>query len=303
MPATRMRFRGNGTGTFYIDLNRALSLQLRKLHRQKVITTVYGGYFVDAPTGNDTSRVDLAVAPNTWPTKRSINRSFALWRKMIAQTLSQTEGMTSGKWNDFKVYLNNAMGSSPLLPVDADNHPLCNESGNTPEWDYSTLTTADPDDDPLNAPDAFELMIVGPHAKSGSGNNVNYTRVSMMQSWLDSRATADGPEPLHADSAATTTDPLSNLFDAGDVDDDRLEIINAEGDLPPYDRNSYFGIAQAAGAQNNLQRVSTAVSTPSAHVQPIHGFEAICGLLEVNIVRAEGDWEIVLDVESNGVKF
>ena len=312
MAVTRMRFTGTGTGTFYIDLNKALSLQLRKLHRQKVITTVYGGYFVDAAQDAGTSRVDLAVAPNTWPVRRSINRAFAQWRKMIAKTLANTEGMQSGKWNDFKIYLNNTMGSSPLLPKDADGHDLFVTSSDI-DWDYSTLTTEDPttasDESSTNyggpgtalegmAPDQFELMIVGPHV----GSSGAWSRVGTLQSWVDSRPLVDTSEPNNA-PLSLGADPLANLFDAGDTDDDKIVILETEGDRPPYEDTAMFGNAAANGAQNNLMRVSTSISTATQHVAPVHGFEALCGLVEVDVVRADGDWELVLDVESKGVKF
>ena len=46
MAVTRLKFTGTGGDIAYIDLAKALSVQLRKLHRQKQIYTVYGGFFV-----------------------------------------------------------------------------------------------------------------------------------------------------------------------------------------------------------------------------------------------------------------
>jgi hypothetical protein len=295
MAIERLRFRGSNGDTKYLDLSKALSLQTRKLHRQKMTYTVLGGFFVD---GNG-KRININTAPNTWPVKRSINRGFSVWRKMIAKTLSESEGMQSGKWNDFKVYLNNAHGAgSTMNPVDASNLDLY---ATTPEWDYSTMTTEDPDSDPNNAPDQFEMHIVGPHASSGSGNDVNYGRVGLLQSWVDSRQTPDASEPNQ--TPAGTTDPLANLFDSGDVADDRMTIIEAEGDKPPYDIIKMFGNAQSAANSNNLQRQSVAQSTTQVAVAMVHGFQAICGLVQLHFPENPGSWELVLDVESNGVKF
>jgi hypothetical protein len=295
MAVTRMRFRGTDGSTKYLDLAKALSLQTRKLHRQKMIYTVLGGFFVD---GNG-KRININVAPNTWPVKRAVNRSFKVWRKMISKTLSESEGMTTGKWNDFKVYLNSAMGAgSTMNPVDASG---LNLYGTTPEWDYSTFTTADPDGDPNNPPDQFDIHIVGPHASSGSGNDVDYSRVSALQSWVDSRATPDETEP--SNSPAGPTDPLANLFDAGDVSDDRMEIIETEGDKPPYDVDQMFGNAQVSANSNNLMRVSVAQPTTATSVAMVHGFQALCGLVQLHFPEDPGAWELVLDVESNGVKF
>jgi hypothetical protein len=296
MAATRLRFAGSGNGTVYIDLAKALSLQNRKLHRQKQVYTVYGGYYVDS----NGSRINLNVAPNTWPVKRSINRAFAMWRKMIARTLANTDGITTGKYNDFHIFLDNQMGTSPLLPVDASGNQLYVTA---PEWEYSTLTTDDPLEDPATGitapPNQFELQIVGPHV--GSANA--WTRISTLQSWIDSRPNPDSDDP-DIDFHASHADPLSNLFDAGDTDDDKIQVITTEGDQAPYDEKEMFGSVAGSGNSNNLQRVSSAITTNANAIMPIHGFEAICGLVQVDFGSADpGLWELVLDVESNGVKF
>jgi len=305
MAVSRMRFTFSSNGTYYIDLAKALSLQERRLHRQKQIYTVLGGYMKDV----DGSTVHFNTAPMTWPVKRSINRGFRLWKKMIAQTLDNAEGMQSGKWNDFKVYLDNQHGT-PRLPVDASGNNLY---GGSPEWDYSTLTTADPDlsqdgtsSNPpgsnyeIGVPDQFELQIVGPHA----GGNPNFSRVSLLQSWVDSRSFhSTGQDPTYPSETATTADPLNNLFDAGDVDDDRLTIINQEGDNPPYDRDDMFGNAQSTGNSNNLQRVSSAQTSAASPIAMVMGFQALCGLVQVVVSGSSTAMELVLDVDTQGVKF
>jgi len=288
-----MRFKANNNGTYYIDLAKALSLQERKLHRQKMIYTVYGGFFVDSQ-GN---RVDLNTAPNTWVTKRAVNRGFAMWRKMTARTLSDAGASSKSKYRDFKVYLNSNMGSSPLLPLDAGDGNLYVSA---PEWDYSDLTSDDPAGAGGTPPDQFGLMIVGnAHASAGPDD---WTRISLIKSWVDSRPTPEASQP---NAIPDVGDPLMNLFDAGDVIDDRLTIINTEGDAAPYDEDTMFGIAAGGATDNNLQRQSVAVPASATPVAPIHGFQAICGLIQVVVGNdsAENQWELVLDVETKGEAF
>jgi len=290
MAVQRLRFYGNGdsgqTGQLFIDLSKALSVTNRKLHRQKQIYTVYGGYYVDS----DGSRIDINVAPNTWVTKRAINRGFKLWRKSISDTLSNTDGMQSGKYSDFKLKLNNAMGDSTLMPVDAANQAIP-----TGEWDYSTLVSENE-----GQPDNFDMHIVGPH----SGTTGSMARVGLMKSWLDSR-----PLPVSEDQPNRTpnarSDPLSNLNDTSGAYDARLDMLSEEGDKRPYDEDTFWGYYSdgVSGGENNLQRVSTAVTVAdSIAVTPIHGFEAICGLVQIK-VGATTSWELVLDVETEGVSF
>ena len=290
MAISRLRFIVPGNGVYYIDLAKALSLQERKLHRQKQIYTCYGGYMKD----QDGSIMHMNTAPMTWPVKRAINRGFSLWRKMISRTLRDMEGAGTGSYNDFKVYLDNQMGAGVLNPVDASDNNLYDVG---PEWDYSTLTSEDPDVPGGTPPDQFDLQIVGLH----SGSDPNWTRIGLVQSWVNSRAIPDSAHPdLPADFA---TDPLNNLFDAGDVQDDRLLILASEGDAAPYDEDTMFGNAAAAGSSNNLQRVSSSQTSASNPIVPVMGFQAICGLVQIVVSGTDTAGEIVLDVETNGVKF
>ena len=294
MAISRMRFKASNNGTYYIDLAKALSLQERRLHRQKAVFTVYGGFFVDSQ-GN---RISINTAPNTWVTKRAVNRGFAMWRKMTARTLSDAGASSKSKYRDFKVKLDNQMGGSPLVPLDASDQNLY---ANAPEWEYSLLTTADPDAGGIPTGDNFSLQIVGPNVPDGA-NPGQWHRIGLIQSWFDSRPT---PETTQPNNIPDVTDPLMNLFDDGDVMDDRLTIINAEGDGPPYDELSLFGNSAAAGNSNNLQRQSVAVPATATPVAPIHGFQAICGLIQlvVGTGTASNEWELVLDVETKGEQF
>ena len=296
MAVTRLRFSGaqESNGLYYIDLARELSKVNRKLHRQKQIYTFLGGYYVDIQG----SRIDFNVAPHTWVTKRAINRGFAIWRKHIAKALEHTEGMTSGKYSDFKVYLNNNHSGSALLAAkDADGNEITGG-----EWDYSTLISEDPSPTgpPFATGDQFELQIVGPH----SGSDPDWARIGLMKSWLDSR-----PLPIAEDQPNRTveakTDPLNNLFDASDTKDDRIDLVAEEGDQRPYDEDTFFGYFSdsESGGQKNLQRVGSAFTVDtSVALAPVPGFQAICGLVQVN-VEATTAWELVLDVESVGEAF
>jgi len=289
MAVQRLRFYGDGdgtTGTLFIDLSKALSATNRKLHRQKQIYTVYGGYYVDS----NGSRIDINVAPNTWVTKRAINRGFKMWRKSISETLKNTDGMQTGKYSDFKLYLNNGMGSSTLMPVDAADVTIP-----TGEWDYSTLVSENEGN-----VDSFDLHIVGPH----SGSTGSMSRVGLMKSWLDSRPLPTSQNQPHITSVAKD-DPLSNLNDNSGVVDDRIAQAADEGDQRPYDEDTFWGYYSdsVSGGENNLQRVSSAVTVAnSIAITPIHGFEALCGLVQIN-VSADTSWELVLDVETEGVSF
>lgn len=293
MAVSRLRFKSSGTGTKYIDLAKALSLQERRMHRQKMIYTVYGGYYVDS----NGSRIDLNVAPLNWVSKLAVNRAFKMWKKMTSMTLKNAGATSKSRYRDFKVLLNQNMGATPLTPLDSGDNELYN---NSPEWDYTTLTTDDPEGPGGVTPDAFELHIVGPNT-AGAGAPDNWARVGMIQSWFDSRPL---PEDTQPNDIPNIADPLMNLFDSSDVMDDRLTIINSEGDAAPYDEDVTFGNAATYASDHNLQRVSTAFTTSSNPVVPIHGFQALCGLIQLEFAGSDpGAYELVLDVETKGESF
>lgn len=291
MAISRMRFKADNNGTYYIDLAKALSLQERRLHRQKAIYTVYGGFFVDSQ-GN---RINLNTAPMTWVSKRAVNRGFAMWRKMTAKALEHAGATSKSKYRDFKIYLDNQMGAGTLQPLDASGNNLYATLG---EWDYSTLTSDDPDGPGGTAPDQYELQLVGQH----TGADPNWTRIGLITSWVNSRPS---PIPFDPTNMPDVNDPLVNLFDAGDSIDDRLTIINTEGDSAPYDEVTMAGNAVANGASNNLMRASVAVPATATPVAPIHGFQALCGLIQIVVGTGTGanEWELVLDVETKGEQF
>lgn len=293
MVVRRLRYTGNSAGTYYIDLFRDLSAHERRMIRQKQIAVVHGGVYKDT----DGSVIKINTAPDNWVTKRSINRGFRAWKKMVAKTLKESDGLQSGKYSDFKICLDPAMSratTNHLLAVDSNDREILSHDGSVGgEWNYSNLISEDPNS--AGTVEDFTLHIVG---ENTTVNGIP-TEVGLIQSWFDSRPFPDqSGEPVIP--AGASTDPLGNLFDAGDVHDDRVNSIDNENDTPPYNEQSHFGSARQG---SGLQRQSIAESSTGAGaVVPIHGFTAICGLLQVE-VAANTAWEMILDVDTKGVKF
>lgn len=291
-----------GDHTFYIDLAKSLSLQERKLHRQMREYTVRGGLLKDS---NQDAVVRINVAPDTWQTRAAIRRGFRQWNLMIKEGM---EGLGPGnfkpKYLDYKVFLNQGHGVAPTLPSDAAGNDL---SGG--EWVYSTYHTEDVDWANYLAwatnrdTDSFQPMIVGPHL-AGPGNGDHWTRISLLQSWIDTRGQqANVGDPVVPANAVT--DPLANLFDEADAADEILEMLKDDNDRPPYDEDTVFGIQQSYAQHANLQRVAfAATQTGAGQIAALNGFSALCGLVQVHITVANvtGDVELILDVDTKGAK-
>ena len=147
------------------------------------------------------------------------------------------------------------------------------------------------------------LIIVGHSSGTAlsAANPAGWTRVALIKDWLDSRPAVDSSQPDA--SPAASTSPLALMFSADEVHDERIVVIEAEGDQPPYDEDSMFGMVNSGtGDSHNLQRQSVATTTATQPTAPVHGFQALCGLLQVE-VTANASWELVLDVETVGEDF
>ena len=65
-----------------------------------------------------------------------------------------------------------------------------------------------------------------------------------------------------------------------------------------------FGMVSATNTDDhNLQRQSVVTTTAQQPTGPVHGFQALCGLVQIEVTAAEGAWELVLDVETVGESF
>jgi hypothetical protein len=318
MVVTRLYFEITQPGQYTIDVAKELSKFHRRLVRQKQLFTVYGGIYQDSQGSN----AYLSTAPHFWVTKRSINRGFKAWKKQISDAMNNVADadssapLRSGKWSDFKIHLDpqGTSGAPYLSAKDAAGVDL--PAG---EWNYTTLTLPRPDIEDLSetgyisqSSDQFEMCITGQHTSSGAGTDINYSRVSLIKSWLESRPL---PEEGSVDSpndqdTVTFNDPLTAMFYTGDADEDEkiIETIQDENDTPPYDLDKLFGsaystTASASGADLQMQCLVSPDSNTG--VASVAGFQALCGLIRINVTGSVGSngAALILDIESNGVKF
>jgi hypothetical protein len=228
---------------------------------------------------------------------------------MINQRLGEaTTKLNKSKYHDFKILLNNNQNIDAAVnktPVDAAGHAY-----NLGEWQYSLFVSEDvawadaglSSNDNRDA-DEFYGMIVGNAHSAGGGGQDKWGRISLVKSWLETR-----PQPTadpQVDGVAVNTDPLSNLFDETDADDEVILNLTTRQDEPPYDVDSCPGIEGGGGAQQNLQRVAMAATQSGAgQISMLNGFSALCGLVQVEITQGvpSGQVELLLDVETKGVK-
>ena len=286
-----------GDHTFYIDLAKTLSAQERKLHRQFMNYHVRGGLLKDS---NQDAVVRCNVAPDTWVTRTALRRGKRLWDKHIKEG-TQAVGDIRPKYHDYKVLLDESHSpSSSILPKDAGGNAL--PGG---EWVYSEYVTEDVDWSNLGnsqnrQAEIYRAHITGRH----TGTAPDFTSIGLITSWFESRPTPKSDVPQVA--TAVLSDPLANLFDEADADDDIMQRLQSSNDEAPYDEDSHFGMLSGlSGTGKNLQRVAFAATQSGAgQISALNPFSALCGLVQVHITVSSGpgDVELILDVESKGDK-
>lgn len=283
----------------YIDIAKALSALNHRFYRQGLY------YYVAKMTIHNSSNLwcTATVIPDTWMTKQAWLRGFRVWQKMQSRAM-EAGGFQQAisQYRDFKVSMDgsHSFGSSelPTYSSISPNDLVCNE------WTQTTLVSDDPQNSnpggDQHAVDSFPVHMLGPH----NGANEDWTSVGLIASYQSTRRVQDTDEPL-ADSGIVT-DPLSNLFDAGDSHDDVIGLLNTENDNPPYDHDALVGmlddndsltVAQAGtgGSGSGTVGVASGFCAPMGLVKiitdesPDDGSNAI-GSIEVNLEIVPGTY-------------
>ena len=277
MSVTRLCFHLQ-PGVNIIDLAKSMSSHHRTLIRQKQIFTVVGGMVTGS---GDNNVIDVSTAPNTWYMRSAVNRIFKAWknyRHRVFQALPEpSDGLMDAKYADFKLLLNN---ENSTLVQDAKN--LNGDSLSCTEWDYSKLY------DETGSYRTFH--IVGEHGA---------TKYSALQGWLATTPQILDADPLTASidgvaGADYLIDFINNLHETDDAIDSKLEEMADDNDQAPFDRNTLYG--SDFSAQNNLQPQASLIVSDNFPVQPIAGFQALCGLIQIDVTGSASDCKFYIDV-------
>lgn len=280
-----------GTETsHFIDLARDLSRVNRRLYRQGreyhvkrisvVSTNTIAGIGQHGATGfpqiQDAGFLSVSTVPHTWVAANAWKRGFQAYQTMNKDAMSKTNDI-SGTWADFKVYLSNDMRTGTILePVDNGNALYL-----PGEWDYSSFVAPTA---AAGVTDSYRAHIMGGH----SGAPGSYASIGLIQSYGDARATVGTFSPDVP--AAVSDDPLVNLFDYGDTQNQLLTDLTQYNDNPPYDHFEYPGDDTNASKPIVVGQVSIADGSAT-----IGSFSAMCGLLELEAFSpVDGDVYSVL---------
>lgn len=290
---TRLHFKwnaGDDGGSKFIDIAKCLSQVNRRAYRQGLY------YYVSKATfsNNGVAYCALYTAMDNWVTKAAWKRGFQMWNKMNRRAMEDLPNAILPKYHDYKVALT---GSTNLADSDYLNIAYGDASSSTTyssdDWVQSTYVTEDPPDaDPRNT-DSFDAHLLGPHV--GSANA--WSSIGLIRSLHDAwrYMPEEGNPSLDSDA---DTDPIANLFDAGDNMDDVRLNLDTDNDEAPYDNNIMPGASSAdevtcAAIMRTGTGAGAYVSAP--------GFCVPFGLIEVMVTdfgatEAIGDVQLTLDL-------
>ena len=270
---TRLHFKwdaGADGGSYFIDIAKALSQVNRRAYRQGLY------YYASKVTfsNNGVAYCSLNTAMDNWVTKAAWKRGFQMFQKMNRAATADLDGNIIPKYHDYKVSLTASTALSSYKNAVYGNLGSTTEY-TSDDWVQSDYVTEDPvDADPRNV-DTFRAHLLGPH--SGSANA--WTSVGLIRSLNDvwSYDPAEGVPSLDADA---DTDPIANLFDAGDTYDDVRLNLDQDNDEPPYNHDNMPG-ASSSDEQTCVAIMRTGTGAGAYVSAP--GFCIPFGLIEVMV--------------------
>lgn len=289
---------------YFFDLYHHLSLVNRRMYRQGQELHIKK---ITISSRNTTNGVVVAsTAPMTWITHGAWKLAFKLWMEMRkghggAPGSGLPQGVTPATWADFKVYLSlnhkNALPVQLPLPQDmAGNNVSVADS----EWIYSKFQSPNL----AAAADEFTAHILG--ADDGAPGAI--VSAAIIQGYENSRRTVQQDD---SGDIIQSTSWMVNLFDDGETLDAIAADLRDDGDLPPYDVDSY------TGGDNNLvfplvqqmklivqQGANTAASGGTAPSVTLGNIIAPCGLLRLDLKSGVADdaFDILIEISEGPAK-
>lgn len=259
-------------GVNYIDSAESLSIVNRKYFKQDRVYGIDSMEFMFEPSpAYDTVTLEVRTAGDTWAVHNGHVKGHALFNEMNQLVLKDNPSI-QGKWHGYKVYLDSAhrtkhIASGNLIPVNYLQG----------EWNYSDYVLPQHEVDPVTgnplAADQCQAHLLG----ADVGAAPNFISIGLVNAYQESRATVFTGNPNVP--AGLGTSFFNLLTDSGSQEPELADIINLEGDQPPYDLMNYPGGAVNANTPSLTEFANINAAAPNGHITP---FVAQCGLIRVD---------------------
>lgn len=193
-------------GATYIDASAVLGRANQRLYRQGMVYSLAVSYQGNTPAlGGNRAQVEVATLPNNWAIRRAHQTARAAWMESTKE--ERAAGIKAGRWNDFRVFLDNTHTGANNL-----NTPFGSAGLGTGEILFTDAEKAD-------GSGSLEFHFIGP----GSA-----TRYGMLAQY-DSLRDTDVDTPPAGASTMAYQELNTNLVNT------QANQLQEEGDNPPYD--------------------------------------------------------------------
>lgn len=251
------------SGVSYIDIARDLSRCNRRLYRQgrvyaiESITVMANGVGMRA---SDVLISNWQSMGNSYMVHEAWEKAFTEWKAHLAEYSTAAQ---RGKWNDFKIYLDDSMEDGTINDVYASDGAAVSAG----EWEYSKFAW---DDD--GTEQILKMHMIG----SSNLNDTNYeSGIALIEEWADQRPGTQESPPIPGSWSNTIYAKLKGTDELTDL---VVENIETDNDQAPYHADDYYGGA-TNGDSAQVERIIGV--TPSEFTRTVPGFIAPCGLIRV----------------------
>lgn len=276
----------------YIDIGKMLSQANRRLYRQGMNYHIANIVFDDSDGDAD---IDVCTLPNTWTTQAAWHLGFKHWlaqQRAALESVEYGEEMDLGKWSDFKVALDQQERDEA-----SDFPQLIDANGNTfpaGEWDRSHFIIANYGST-YNPGREVDINMMG----AGTGTYPNQTVVSLLEE-LELVLLKPQPDPEFA-----TDDVSENIWSLMSADqpnarinEEVLDNIEEENELPPYSRDVVLGAGTAGAGRPSSPWVARSCKVKGGNYSSaVGGFVAPCGLIMIETDSSTPDNSIGVTIE------
>jgi len=266
----------------YIDLMQCASIVNRRAYRQGMNVAVGGFTVIGGGTG--TGFLTINRLPETWVMTNAWEKAFRHWQKQQREALEGSESV-KGRFNDFKVYFDQAHFDARIRPTGSNLLPLGTAGfayAAAEDWDYSNIVIP-------NSPTSGVVWEPYMQMIGGSPPATNPNSIGLIQAYASSRSVPQSPDPTVPVEITAADNIYRRMFDVGQDDDAVVDNAVYNNNELPYSQLVYPG-----ESPDQAEFVSSVrIANTQAQTQ-VAGAAFPLGLVQINTQNLEGGVQLIV---------
>lgn len=267
----------------YISISECASIVNRRFYRAGLNWAVAGLTVIGSGTGS--GYITVNRLPETWVMSNAWEKAFRLWQKQQNEVLEDGNESVKARFNDFKIYMDQAHFDARLRPSGASLLPLGTAGVPYPaaeDWDYSNIVIPNSPSSGLNWEPYLQMI-------GGQDPTTNPTSIGLIQAYAASRALPFTPDPAVPVETTQAENVYRRMFDVGQEDDAVLDNVVFNNNELPYDRDVYPG---EVGDQSEFV-ASIRIANTQSQTQ-VAGSSFPCGLIQLDTSALVGAVQFIV---------